>query len=196
MSKTARLKDLPDRPLLDLEEADRALAELCQVEAEIKIKEGIAQRRQTKLAAQSAEALKPYQEQRAVLTKRLTTFIKDHQGVIPKGKKSVRLTHGELGVRKQQGRLSPIAPNKKAREKLVADAVARLQEENPELVKTDPKIDIKALRKAGEKVYKPLGYGIVGAKDEPWARPDETTVEDLAGKLKPEQTGKNPKKEV
>jgi len=187
MASLARLKDQPPVRLETLDEVDRALAELCRLEAEHSVQEGILQRRLTKVREEMQARVAPLLERRDALVRALTRWVEDHRDLLPPGRRSIQLTHGELGLRKLPGRLKPVAPTRAEAKRVAEEAVERLSEEHPEAVKVERKVDLSALRKLGPEVYRPLGFDLVGAREEPWVRPDRAVVEDLAGKLAPRE---------
>ena len=179
----ARLKSKPDNEIKDLEAADEALKELCRIEAELSIQDGRYNAKAARLAEEAKDKAAPLMERRERLVLSLTDYISRHRDLIPKKKKSVRLTHGELGVRQLTGKLEPVGANKAAKEAVEATAISNLEATHPECVKVTRKIDLPALRKAGPDVYEAQGFDLVGAIEEPWAKPNKVLVEDLANKL-------------
>lgn len=187
MSNAARLKDTPPVALATLEAAEAALAELCKVEARIKVEEAKLSEREAALRAQAKGRVEEHLQRRDELVRSLTRFVMDHQELIPKGKRSLSLTHGEMGVRHLPGKLQPVAPTAKAKAEVAQRAAEELERlGKAECVRLAREVDLNALRKEAPELWQQLGYGLVGERDEPWVKPNQAVIEDLAGKLAPQ----------
>jgi phage host-nuclease inhibitor protein Gam len=178
---TARLKDIPSGEINTQEELDQLLLQICKSDAEIQALMARYEIKLAKLKEELAEKVRPLQNQRDELVRIGTRFVENYRSQLFKGRaKSLRLTHGKAGIRKQSGKLQAIAPDKKAKEAVLARALKSLQDTNPDCIKITKKIDLPALRKLGPDIYTDLDFDLVGAREEPYLEPSKEIVKAMA----------------
>lgn len=181
-----RRKDRGPIKLETLEQVGDALKRLCEIEAHKKSVEAEVEQALISIKANAETRLKPLMAECDDLTRALVAYARAHKAEYVKGKKrSLVLTHGKIGMRKEAGKLRISAATTEQREDLEALAIEALEADHPEAVKVTKRVLVGPLRTLGPDIYEPLGFKYVGAGDVPYCEPNKAKVEDIFKAIRP-----------